>query len=186
MHKFSKGISGETISNKFPKNSPPVLHTEIMQKQHTLHIISIRNKSRVFLQLSNIYIYIHIYINIIYIHKKNQLYCMWPLWTSKNHIFFHADIFRNCIPSSVYVCVKDTCWKFSICYKFTIKELLKLSKGITWRYSNIVLKLEKMKFTNPLKNNVQLREEINGTKGTKQLQNKKQTLNITRLAYHNW
>ena len=34
-------------------------------------------------------------------------------------------------------------------------------------------KLEKMKFTNTLKNNVQLGEEINGTKGTKQLQNKK-------------
>ena len=30
-----------------------------------------------------------------------------------------------------------------------------------------------MKFTNKLKNNVQLGEEINGTKGTKQLQNKK-------------
>ena len=30
-----------------------------------------------------------------------------------------------------------------------------------------------MKFTNTLKNNVQLGEEINGTKGTKQLQNKK-------------
>ena len=91
----------------------------------------------------------------------------------KNHIFFHTNIFRNCIPSSVHVCVKDTCWKFSIYYKFTIKELLKLTKGITWRHSNIVLKLEKMKFTNTLKNNVQLGEEINGTKGTKQLQNKK-------------
>ena len=34
-------------------------------------------------------------------------------------------------------------------------------------------KLEKMKFTNTLKNNVQLGEEINDTKGTKQLQNKK-------------
>ena len=101
-------------------------------------------------------------------------------------IFFHTDIFRNCIPSSVYVCVNDRCWKFSICCKFTITELLKLSKGITSRHSNIVLKLEKMKFTNPVKNNVQLREEINGTKGTKQLQNKKQTLNIKRLAYHNW
>ena len=30
-----------------------------------------------------------------------------------------------------------------------------------------------MKFTNTLKTNVQLGEEINGTKGTKQLQNKK-------------
>ena len=34
-------------------------------------------------------------------------------------------------------------------------------------------KLEKMKFTNTLKNNVQFGEKINGTKGTKQLQNKK-------------
>ena len=33
--------------------------------------------------------------------------------------------------------------------------------------------VEKMKFTNTLKNNVQLREEINGTKGMKQLQSKK-------------
>ena len=31
--------------------------------------------------------------------------CMWPLWPSKNRIFFHTDIFPNCIPSSVYVCV---------------------------------------------------------------------------------
>ena len=56
----------------------------------------------------------------------------------------------------VYVCVwcvKDTCWKFSIYCKFTIKELLKLTKGITWGHSNIVFKLEKIKFTNTLKNN---------------------------------
>ena len=45
-------------------------------------------------------------------------------------------------------------------------------------------KLEKIKFTNTLKNNLQLGEKINGTKGTKQLQNKKQTLNIKWLAYH--
>ena len=38
-------------------------------------------------------IYIYIYTS------KNQLYCMWPLRTAKNHIFFHTDIFRNCIPS---------------------------------------------------------------------------------------
>ena len=93
---------------------------------------------------------------------------MWPLWTSKNYIFFHTDIFRNCIRSSVYVRVKDTCWKLSIYYKFTIKELLKLTKGKTWRHSNIVLKLEKITFTNTLKNNMQLGEEINGTNGTKQ------------------
>ena len=98
---------------------------------------------------------------------------MWPLWTSKNHTYFHADMLRNCIPSSVYVCLTDKCWKFSIYYKFTIKELLKLIKGITWRHSNIVLKSEKIKFTNTLKNNVKLVEEINGTKGTKQLQNNK-------------
>ena len=115
------------------------------------------------------------YRKYIYIctHQKNQLYCMRPLCTSKNHIFFHTNIFRNCIPSSVHVCVKDTCWKFSIYYKFTIKELLKLTKGITWRHSNIVLKLEKIKFTNTLKNNVQLGEEINGAKGVKLLQNNK-------------
>ena len=98
---------------------------------------------------------------------------MWPLWTSKNPMFFHTDIFRNCIPSSVYVCVKDTCWKFSVSDKFTIKELLKLTKGRTWRQRNIVLKLEKIKFTNTLKNNVQLGDEIKGTKRTKQLQNNK-------------
>ena len=53
----------------------------------------------------HIYIYIHIHM-----HKNNQLYCMWPLWTSKNHIFFHTDILRNYIPSSVYVCV----WKIHV------------------------------------------------------------------------
>ena len=56
-----------------------------------------------------IYIYICIYI-YIYIKKTNQLYFMWPRWTSKNHIFFHTDIFWNCIPSSVYVCV----WKIHV------------------------------------------------------------------------
>ena len=61
----------------------------------------------------------------------------------KSHLFFHTDIFRNCILSSVYVFVKDAwCWKFSIYYKFTIKESLKITKGITWRYSNIILKLK--------------------------------------------
>ena len=43
-----------------------------------------------------------------------------------------------------------------------------------------------IKFTNTLKNNVQLGDEINGTNGTKQLQNNKTTLNIKRLACHNW
>ena len=104
----------------------------------------------------------------------------------KNHIFFHTNIFRNCIPSSVHVCVKDTCWKFSIYYKFTIKELLKLTKGITWRHSNIVLKLEKIKFTNTLKNNVQLADEITVQRGRNNCRTIKQTLNIKRLACHNW
>ena len=58
--------------------------------------------------ITNYFICIYIYI---YIYIKNQLYCMRPLWTSKNHILFHTDIFLNCIPSSVYVCVKDTYWK---------------------------------------------------------------------------
>ena len=35
----------------------------------------------------------------------------------------------------------------------------------------ILLKIEKIKFTNTPKNNVQLGDEINGTKGTKQLPN---------------
>ena len=51
--------------------------------------------------------------------------------------------------------------------------MLNLTKGITWRHSNIVLNLGKIKFTNTLKNNVQLGDEINGTKGTKHLQNNK-------------
>ena len=84
-------------------------------------------------------------------------------------IYFGIAFIRQCM----CVCVKDTCWKYRVYYKFTINELLKLAKGITWRHSNIVLKLEEIKFTNTLKNNVQLGEEINGTKGTKQLQNKK-------------
>ena len=97
----------------------------------------------------------------------------------KSHIFPYGYILELysfvsvCWCVCVCVCVKDIRWKFSIYYKFTIKESLKLTKGITWRHSNIVLKLEKMKFTNTLKNNVQLVEEINGTKRTKQLQNKK-------------
>ena len=92
----------------------------------------------------------------------------------KNHIFFSYRYISELYSFvSVCVCVKGACWKFSIYYKFTIKELFKLTKGITWRHSNIVLKLEKKKFTNTLKNNVQLVGEINGTKGTTQLQNNK-------------
>ena len=98
---------------------------------------------------------------------------MWPLRTSKNHMFFHTVIFRNCIPSSVYVCMwKIHVWKVSVSDKFTIKELLKLTKETTWRQSNIVLKLEKIKFTNTLNNNVQLEDEFKETKRTKQLQQK--------------
>ena len=94
------------------------------------------------------------------------------LWTSKNHIFLSYRYISELYSLvSVCVCVKDTYWKFSIYYKFTI-ELLKLTKGITWRHSHTALKLEKIKFTNTLQNNVQLGEEINATKGTKQLQNK--------------
>lgn len=38
---------------------------------------------------------------------------------------------------------------------------------------NIVLKSRNIKFSNKLKNNVQLGDEVNGTKGVKQLQNNK-------------
>ena len=110
-----------------------------------------------------VYMYVCVYIYQLYCTCRyiNQLYCPYR---------YILELYSFV---SVCVCVKDTCWKFSIYYKFTIKELLKLTKGITWRHSNIVLKLEKMKFTNTLKNNVQLGNEINDTKGTKQLQNKK-------------
>ena len=115
---------------------------------------------------------------------------MWPLWTWKSHIFFsYRYILELYSFVSVCMCVKDTCWKFSIYYKFTIKELLKLIKGITRRQSTIALKLEKIKFTNTLKDNVQLGDKINGTKGTKQLQNNKTNTEhkmacLSRLA--NW
>ena len=82
-------------------------------------------------------------------------------------IYFGTVFLRQCM------CVKDTCWGFSICYKFTIKESLKLTKGIKWWHINIVLKSENIRFANTVKNNVQLGDEINGTKGTKQLQNNK-------------
>ena len=61
------------------------------------------------------------------------------------------------------------------------KRIVKTNQGKNmkaWRYSNIVLRLEKMKFTNTLKNNVQLGDEINGTKGTKQLQNNKSSVSL--------
>ena len=79
--KFSKGISGDIISNKFPTNSPSAFCTKIMQKQYSLHIISMRNTSRAFLGLSNICIYIYIYIYMyiyiyiyIYTDKSNSEY----------------------------------------------------------------------------------------------------------------
>ena len=114
--------------------------------------------------------YIHAYIHT---SKEPGLLYVTAVNIKKITYFFHADIFWNCIPTSVYVCVKDKCWKFSIYYKFTKKELLTLTKGITWRHSNIVLKSEKRKFSNTLKNNVQLGDEINGTNRAKQLQNSK-------------
>ena len=110
----------------------------------------------------------------IYIKKNNFIVC----GSCEHHkitYFFYADIFWNCIPLSVYVYV----WKIHvenlvyIYYKFTIKELFKLTKRITWRHSNIILKLEKTKFSNTLKNNRQLGDQINGTKRMKQLQNNK-------------
>ena len=36
--KFPKGISGDVISSKFPTNTPPVFHTETMQKQHSFKL----------------------------------------------------------------------------------------------------------------------------------------------------
>ena len=141
---------------------------------------------------SNLSIYIHwdIYTNMeiyiyIYIKKPTLLYVT-AVNIKKPHIFSHRYISELYFFVIVCVCVKNTCWKFSIFYKSAIKKLLKLTMGITWRHSNIILKLEKIKSTNLLKNLVQLGEEINSTKGTKQLQNKKATLNIKWPAYHNW
>ena len=69
------------------------------------------------LYIKHTYIYI-LYIlciyYILYIHKKNNFNVCDRCEHQKSHIFFHTDIFRNCITSSVYVWVKDTCWKFSI------------------------------------------------------------------------
>ena len=48
---------------------------------------------------------------------------------------------------------------------------LKLTKGMKWWHNNIVLKSEKIKFTKTRKSSVQSGEEIDGTKGTKQVQN---------------
>ena len=67
------------------------------------------------------YIYIYIYIFIysisiyvlsiylyIYIYKAKFNVCG-RYEHKKITYFFHTDIFQNCIFSSVYVCVKDTC-----------------------------------------------------------------------------
>ena len=58
----------------------------------------------------------------------------------KSHVF-HAYIFWKCIPLSVYVCVKDTCCKF------TRKKSLKITKDIKRQRNIIVLKSEKGKFS---------------------------------------
>ena len=63
---------------------------------------------------------------------------------------------------------------------------LKLTKGIKWWHNNIVLKSEKTKFTNILKNNMQLGNEINGTKRTNNYRITNQTLNIKHLTCENW
>ena len=67
------------------------------------------------------YVYIYIYIFIysisiyvlsiylsIYIYKAKFNVCG-RYEHKKITYFFHTDIFQNCIFSSVYVCVKDTC-----------------------------------------------------------------------------
>ena len=104
----------------------------------------------------------------------------------KSYIFFHTNIFRNCIPFSLYVCMKDTCWIFSICFKFTMKESLKLTKGIKWWHNNIALKSLKINFTNRLRNNVQIGTKLMVQRGRNNYRTIKQTLNIKRLAYYNW
>ena len=83
-------------------------------------------------------IYLYIYICIyIYIRKTNFNVGMYvnALKHQKSHIFSKKIYFRTIfLRQCVRVCVKDTCWKFSICYKFTIKESLKLTKEITCIY----------------------------------------------------
>ena len=69
--------------------------------------------------------------------------------------YFRTVFLRQCMCECVCGRCMFKIWQFSIYYKFTIKELLKLTKGITWRHSNIVIsswKLEKIKFTKALKN----------------------------------
>ena len=98
--------------------------------------------------------FLYIYY-IIYMYIKNPNFIVCDCFEHQKITYFSIQI------------------NFGTVFLRQLKESLKLTKGITWRHSNIVLKLEKMKFTNTLKNNVQLGEEINGTKGAKQLQNKK-------------
>ena len=40
----------------------------------------------------------------MYIYKTGYIYVT-AVNIKKSHLFLHTDIFRNCIPSSVYVCV---------------------------------------------------------------------------------
>ena len=63
------------------------------------------------------YMYVYLRINV-YIYNNNNnnnnnnyIY----IYLYIRHIYFHTDIFRNCIPLPGYgVFVKDTCWEFSI------------------------------------------------------------------------
>ena len=65
-------------------------------------------------------------------HKKNPtLLYVTTVNIKKSHIFPYRYISELYSFVSVCVCVKDTCSKFNIYCKFTIKESLKLTKGIT-------------------------------------------------------
>ena len=67
------------------------------------------------------YIYIYIYLYIVYLSMFYlSIYLYIYIYKAKFNVcgryehkkityFFHTDIFQNCIFSSVYVCVKDTC-----------------------------------------------------------------------------
>ena len=73
------------------------------------------NKSKVLLtsqlhssiHLSVIKLYMSIFYTYTYIYtsKKNNFHVCDRCKHQKPHIFFHTNIFWNCIPSSVYVCV---------------------------------------------------------------------------------
>ena len=98
--------------------------------------------------------FLYIYY-IIYMYIKNPNFIVCDCFEHQKITYFSIQI------------------NFGTVFLRQLKESLKLTKGITWRHSNIVLKLEKMNFKNTLKNIKQLGEEINSTKGTEQLQNKK-------------